>query len=72
MVPQELKDKAEQARRDGFVVVDLEGGPFRLDHLLTFMQSVFPSHTLHQLAITQADEGQVVVAAELGIETKSN
>ncbi len=72
MQTHELKDKAEQARRDGFVIVDLEGSPFRLDQLLTFVKSIFPTHTLHQLAITQAEEGQFVIAAELGTETKSN
>lgn len=72
MVSQESKEKAGQARRDGYLVLDVSETPMRLGALLEFVQEIFPNHTLDQLAITQADEDQFVIAAQLGIETKSN
>ena len=72
MVSRELQEKADQARRDGYMIFDLEGGPMPLGNLIQIVQDIFPNHTLDQLAITQADEDKFVVAAELGIETKTN
>lgn len=73
MISQHLKEKAEQARRDGYVVFNVSAeSPMRLDHIIQLVQDLFPNHKLDQLAITQADEDQFVVAAELGIGTKTN
>jgi hypothetical protein len=69
----DLDAKAELSRRDGFVAVNISDGPFRLDHLLKFVQMIFPAHQPHQLAITEAEDGELVVTAQPGIEnTTSN
>jgi hypothetical protein len=70
MISQELNVKAEQARRDGYVILSVEEGPVRLHLLVEFAQSLFPNHRLDQLAITQAEDDQFVIAAELGTSTK--
>jgi hypothetical protein len=72
MVTDEMKARAEQARRDGHIVFDVEGGPVRLGGLLSLVQDIFPNHTLDQLAITQAEEDKFVIAAETHIRTMAN
>lgn len=72
MVTDEIKARAEQARKDGYIVLSVEGGPMRLGGLLSFVQDIFPNHTLDQLAITQAEEDKFVIAAETSIVTKTN
>lgn len=72
MISQELKDKADQARREGFIVLGVHEGPLRLGLIVQLVQDIFPNHTLDQLAITEAEDGEFVVAAQNGIETKSN
>lgn len=66
----DLNDKVEQSRKDGYIVIRLEGKPFRLNTLIEFAKEVFPNHPLEHLAITEADEGEFVIAAELVIGTK--
>lgn len=67
MISDSLKEKAMQSRLEGYMVFDLEGGPIRLAHLIAMAQDIFPHHELDQLAITQAEDDQFVLAAELGI-----
>ncbi len=71
MIIDEVELKAARARKDGYVILAVpEGNPIRLDVLIEFAQSMFPNHALHQLAITQAENDQFVVAAQRGIDTK--
>lgn len=72
MVSDKLKEMAEEARRDGFMIFDTSGGPIRLDGLFQLVQDIFPTLSLHQLAIIQAEDDKFVVAAELDTKTKSN
>jgi hypothetical protein len=72
MVTDEMKAKAEQARQDGYVVLSVEEGPMRLGKILSFVKDIFPNHTLDQLATTQADEDQFVIAAETCVVTRAN
>lgn len=72
MVTDEMKAKAAQARQDGYIVLDVTETPLRLSVLLSFVKDIFPNHDLDALAITQADEDQLVVAAETHIVTTAN
>jgi hypothetical protein len=72
MVSDKLKEKAEQARRDGYVVFGVHEGPMLLGPLLELVKDLFPNHTLDQLAVIEADDGEFVIGAQLGIQTKSN
>ena len=72
MVSQNLAEKAAQSREDSYIVLDVSDKPMTLSVLIEFAESIFPMHSLEQLAITQADEDQFVIAAELKIGTKPN
>lgn len=72
MVNDDQTTKASEARRDGYVVLDVTGGPIRLSSLLTFAQDLFPNHTLEQLAITEADDDEFVIAAETAVTTRAS
>lgn len=59
MIDNELSKKADEARRDGYTVLSVAEGPVELSTLIKFAESLFPNHTLDQLAITQAEEDQL-------------
>ena len=67
-----LSAMVAQSRSDGYVELNLGGGPLRLNTLLEFVQDIFPNHTLAQLAITEAEENIVVIAAEIGTSKRAN
>lgn len=71
---EELREKTEQSRRDGYMVFSVAEGPIPLGCLVRMVQDIFPNHSLDQIAITEidGDDEAFVVAAKLGIETKSN
>lgn len=69
MLSDEMKEKAAEARREGYVVIDVSN-PVPLGSLIKMMKGIFPTHTLDQLAITQAEDDCVVIAAKIGIQTK--
>lgn len=74
MISDEMKKDIEQARRDGYMVFSVAGGPILLDHLVKMAQDIFPNHSLDKLAITEidGDDDAFVLAAMFGVETKSN
>jgi hypothetical protein len=74
IVSKELAAKAEQSRRDGYIELSLSEGPILLSELIVMARSIFPNHSLEQLAITEVDDDNdtFVIAAQLGIETKGN
>jgi len=70
-----LQDDIEKARKEGYIVLCANPeNPMLLSVLIQFAQSVFPNHTLEQLAITEldSDEDSFVLAAESNIKTQAN
>jgi hypothetical protein len=72
MIDQNLKDKVAESRRDGYIVFDVQEGPITLGAALALVKDVFPTLSLDQLAIIQAEDDQVVIAAAIGSQTQSN
>ena len=72
MITEAMKVKAVQAREDGYIAITIGGGNLTLEKLILFLGDIFPNHTLAQLAITEAKNGEIVVSAQLGVSTKGN
>lgn len=67
-----IQERIDDDRRDGGSIFSVQDRPLKLSALIEFVQAVFPTHTLDQLAITEADEGQFVVSAAEGTRTIVN
>lgn len=54
------------------MIFDISEGPLSLHKIVTMAQDIFANHTLHQLYISEADDGQFVVEADPDVGTKAS